>query len=585
MLKSLTKNIKHKIGRKVGKHKSIDPTALQPMTNPLNRFGDVSDVSESLPVIGQNLVHHDALEPTDIKVDDRFNGSNGVQNYYVSAYSPGPNSYSEFQPLTRENLIYNPPVNSNGRIQVVQNERLTDVPFSDVIKPVFTVKHNDVAGNAGPDKRQVASYLASKLRTIEKNPGPRIGLKKVKVPKKLRKVMSKPVVKITREAPSAFGYTHIQNSKMKKTTIRHCEQLQEIAGYTGSYSLAYSFPLNPGMTNTFPWLSAVAQQYEAYEFKAIKVHFMPYVSSATAGYVAINVDYDPSDTTTTEFPNKQSFCDYDGAVQGNCWEVVSLNVKCPNPEGPKRRSTRFGALSGNFDLHNYDHGVLNIAVGSQASTANIGTMYIEYVIDFYRPTVNPTGAANGYARASGSTSCSTTAYLGTSVNFTANNIGVSISNNAITFGRVGRYVLWGTVDGTTMVANSDFTAGANAQRITGISSGILNSAATTYATTIVIMDILAVNGVVNMAFLTSAASVSQGRIIIAQIPSSLSVPRPITEEIEELKDRLDRLTDELVIRPPSPTPSVLSSSMSSLTSSNVGSISSQSKTLKVYQKF
>lgn len=585
MLKALTKNSKHKIGRKVSKHKNLDSTVLQPMTNPLNRIGDISDVSESLPVIGQNLIHNDSMEPTDIKVDDRFNGRNGVENYYVAAYNPGPNAYSDIEPLTRENLISMPPVNTNGRVQVIQNGRLTDVPYSDVVTPVYSVKHNDTKSGGGPDKRQISSYLASKLRTVEKNPGPRIGLKKVSIPKRLVKKSKKAVIKVTKLAPTSIGYSHIQESKMKKTRIRHCEQLQEIAGTNSAYSLAYTFPLNPGMASTFPWLSAVAQQYEAYEFKSIRVHFMPYVSSATAGYVAINVDYDPSDTASTEFPNKQAFCDYDGAVQGNCWEVVSLDVKCPNPEGPKRRSCRFGTLSGNFDLHNYDHGTLNIAVGSQASTANIGTMYIEYVVDFYRPTVNPTGTANGYVRSTGSTSCSVSAFLGTSINYSANNMGVSISSNVITFGRVGRFVCWAEINGTTLVANADFTSGTNTNRLSNLSNTIMNSAATTYQTGLVVVDVTAVNGTLTMAFLTSAATISSGKLVITQIPSSIYLPRPLTEEIDELREKLERLTDELVVRPPSPTPSFISSSMSALSTSTSPSIGPAAKTLKVYQKF
>lgn len=429
-------------------------------------------------------------------------------------------------------------------------------PPSEVVteKPgpgIPTVQHNDFMSLG---QREIGMYKSSlrdpvlralkgqdvpppPLVGVEPNPGPK---QKIKAKASKRKG---PMIANARPAPVAMDYKFINSNKMKNTVIKHVEQIIEVAGSTNSYNLALSLNLNPGLAQTFPWLSQAAQQYEAYIFKSIKFIFMPYVSSATSGYVAMNCDYNPQDDDVVEFTTKQAFTDYDGAVQGNSWEAMVFNVKCPNPEGPKRRSMRYGTLPSPYDLHNYDHATFNLAVGGQASTANIGTLFVHYVVELARPRIAAVSGNTGFARYNGGGTFGLYSQFGTTPTSTADNIPVSISGNVVTVNRVGRYMISGWVDGTGLTGQSTasnlFVPGTNCSVVRSNIS-IANTAGTQVATRDITFDITAIGGSFTFSPCNTITTITSSNFAINQIPSGLSISPK-----SQLENKLDFLVEKV----------------------------------------
>ncbi len=385
---------------------------------------------------------------------------------------------------------------------------------------------------------------------VEPNPGPK-GKKSKKAKVKAR--IQRPMMLNAPAAPVAMGYQFINNNKMKNTRVKHVEQVQEIKAKTASYNLQISYNLNPGLNQVFPWLAGVAAQYEAYEFKEITFIYMPYTATSTTGYVAMNCDYNPQDDDVSEFSTKQAFIDYDGAVQGNAWESMVFRVKCPNPEGPKRRSMRYGALTGSYDLHNYDHATFNFATGgsSVADDTPIGTLFVHYVVELARPRVAVVSGATGFAHYYATTGVDATHSMGTAQVTSADNIPVTIGTQLITFNRVGKYYCDYQLTGTVLVGvSSNWLSSSDAKSSVSKPTGsngqtIVNSGATDLASEGLYVTVNTVGATVVMNPITSGTTFTRADLFICQIPSSLSVPRPFLDrKVEELEEKIRRLEED-----------------------------------------
>jgi hypothetical protein len=82
-----------------------------------------------------------------------------------------------------------------------------------------------------------------------------------------------------------------------RTVICEDEYIGEVAGSTGFVATGY--PVNPGQSATFPWLSKEAAQYEKYRFLGLEFYYKPEVSAfatnGQSGKVMLSFDSDASD--------------------------------------------------------------------------------------------------------------------------------------------------------------------------------------------------------------------------------------------------------------------------------------------------
>lgn len=235
---------------------------------------------------------------------------------------------------------------------------------------------------------------------------------------------------------------HMQ-SNMENITFRHREYIGDISSSVGFESKV--FQVNPGLDETFPYLAAIARNFQQYKFKGLIFEFKSTSANAlnstntALGTVALAMQYQ---SDCPNFANKNQLLNEMWSVDGKPSENVLLPVECdPSMTTIPLLYTRSGAQPTNSDLKMYDLGKVTIAtVGSQAA-AVIGELWVSYEVELQKPQLYA-GLAIGSESAHYSlipTSAAPFASPGTY----QDHIGLTITDNTIVFptSAQGRYLV------------------------------------------------------------------------------------------------------------------------------------------------
>lgn len=186
---------------------------------------------------------------------------------------------------------------------------------------------------------------------------------------------------------TSVPFMHRRNDKVRVT---HREYLGDVYSSTANFS-STTFPLNPGMEETFPWCSPVANQFTNYRFMGMVADFVTqgsdYANVAGLGYVALATQYNP---LAANFVDKREMMNYEFADAVKPSRSMTHWVECkPNDIPDPEKTCRAGVIPANADLRLYDHGKLTLAVGGNtASGSIIGMLWISYDVEFYLPKVS-----------------------------------------------------------------------------------------------------------------------------------------------------------------------------------------------------
>ncbi len=262
------------------------------------------------------------------------------------------------------------------------------------------------------------------------------------------------------------------------TRVQHREYIGEVFSTTG-FTLS-SYPINPGMGVTFPWLSAVAASYEQYRMHGVVFEYkstsaVALNSTNTAlGTVIMITEYD---ATKPVFTDKRSMENYVYCV--SCPPSVSAMhpVECARQANVlDDLYVRSGTLASSSDLRFSDLGTFQIAtVGMQQAGVIIGELWVTFDIELIKPRLptSITSNPNTHYIYDG------TLYPGAGVPTAANLFGttsaqkftlkgngassVVISGNLIQFPAAGSYVIYlglaGSVANTISTATAAFQSG------------------------------------------------------------------------------------------------------------------------------
>lgn len=176
-------------------------------------------------------------------------------------------------------------------------------------------------------------------------------------------------------------------------TVEHREYIREVPG---SVAFANSLiPVNPGLSETFPWLSQMAALYESYRFEKLQFEFETEAPTSSPGSLMMAVDYDASDAAA---PSKVVLASYRRYIRSPSW-AAAHNVS-EKEDLSKRASyyVRGAALAPNQDVKLYDVGNLNLATQGQTDTAVIGELYVCYRVKLMTPQLNSTPPIPSSAR-------------------------------------------------------------------------------------------------------------------------------------------------------------------------------------------
>lgn len=153
-----------------------------------------------------------------------------------------------------------------------------------------------------------------------------------------------------------------------------------------------SFPLNPGLEQTFPWLSQIAQNYEEYEMKQCVFEFVSTVqdinsANGQVGTIITATQYNPS---KPDFQDKPAMAAYAHAVSGKSTDNQTHGVECDPSKlsGSEGKYVRANPVLTGEDLKTYDHGRFQLAthnIPAAMASGTLGELYVSYTIVLRKP--------------------------------------------------------------------------------------------------------------------------------------------------------------------------------------------------------
>ncbi len=187
---------------------------------------------------------------------------------------------------------------------------------------------------------------------------------------------------------------------MKTTTITNREYICDVYAPAPTQSFSPTeYPINPGMSKLFAWLSQIAINYEEYAIKQLIVTYKSTVAdfasaSGQVGQVIMATQYNP---TADPFGSKEEMMLYEGGMSCKTTEHMQHGIECDPAKlaGNEYKFVRVGHLPISEDLKEYDLGRLCMAITGTPSTYAgqiIGELWVSYTVVLRKPKV-----ASGHA--------------------------------------------------------------------------------------------------------------------------------------------------------------------------------------------
>lgn len=176
------------------------------------------------------------------------------------------------------------------------------------------------------------------------------------------------------------------NSGDGRILVRHREYVADVVCETAFTRgvPGKSWPINPGQSDNFPWLSNIANNYEFYQFNKLDWEYHPSCGTQKSGTVMMGVDFDVVDTEPT---SKQRMMSYQGAAQGPVYSP--LRVSCTGLNLKRfgaQRYTRPGTWPAGADKKTYDMGAFHIYTdGADPGSFSCGSLYVSYEVVLCTP--------------------------------------------------------------------------------------------------------------------------------------------------------------------------------------------------------
>ena len=158
-----------------------------------------------------------------------------------------------------------------------------------------------------------------------------------------------------------------------------------------AFQIVDALSLNPGLGETFPWLSQVAMNYEEFEFQQLAVTFKSIIDQSLAtngqsGQVALTTSYNPGQDP---FGSKQEMMGYAGGMSCKTNQSMIHGVECDPAKnsGTAGKYVRPGYVA-NQDLKNYDLGTTYISIldaPTQFLGQTLGELWVSYTVVLRKP--------------------------------------------------------------------------------------------------------------------------------------------------------------------------------------------------------
>lgn len=357
------------------------------------------------------------------------------------------------------------------------------------------------------------------------------------------------------------------------TRVQHREYIQDIAG-----SIVFniqSFPVNPGLPGTFPWLASVANAFEEYRLHGILFEFKSTSADAlnstntALGTVIMATEYNPLHGNFTAKRDMENYVYSTSSAPS----ISALHpLECARDvsvldELFVRNVPLVGA-----DLRFSDLGNFQIATVGMQAIAVIGELWVTYDIELLKPKLPDAFSSVGPAHyvfntgtplkpvPAGTTPANTTlfganggalALLGTGVS------PVSLNVNTITFNQIGRYLFIMNVKSSASVITTPVqTYGTNVTAANILYNSLIvfndllvpvagtNSGVTTFMFSCDVANITNQNTLVlsNCNF----GTISEFELFVIPLPGGFSTPQlSVTDKLYDVIAGLERKFQKL----------------------------------------
>lgn len=181
----------------------------------------------------------------------------------------------------------------------------------------------------------------------------------------------------------------IANPKSEGATqIRHCEYIGDVLSST-LFQVQYALPVNAGMPSTFPWASAIANNFTQYQVNGMIFEFRTTSGDATGsntslGEVMMATNYD---SVLPPFTTKQQMLNQEFSISVKPSNNAIHPIECaPHQTSIELLYTRSQPSPSNTDIRLYDLGQFFLATqGNQSDGQTLGELWISYDILLYKP--------------------------------------------------------------------------------------------------------------------------------------------------------------------------------------------------------
>jgi len=187
---------------------------------------------------------------------------------------------------------------------------------------------------------------------------------------------------------AAMGKAPIVRATRDNCVIQHRELIDSISG-TSAFDVT-SYSVNPGIPETFPWLSVIAQAWEKYRFRYLRFVFLTRTGSTTVGQVLMAPDFDSADDPPS---SELVMATYEDAISDAPWKNICCNLKASSMNNSlgKFHFTRFGPLAANLDIKTYDCANFLLSTTDGVDGTSWGKLWVEYEVEFSTPQLPPSG--------------------------------------------------------------------------------------------------------------------------------------------------------------------------------------------------
>lgn len=156
----------------------------------------------------------------------------------------------------------------------------------------------------------------------------------------------------------------------------------------------WSYAVNPGVSAVFPWLSAIALNFQSYRIRKLRFIYRPACSTTANGMTILAFDPDPSNVAPT---NVQALSAFRHRVSGQPWTSLILDVP-PSALGTLSHRKTIRSISSTAPLSSlpqFDAGTFYTYAGHGTVGLNLcGTLEASYSIEFFEPQPPETGGSS-----------------------------------------------------------------------------------------------------------------------------------------------------------------------------------------------